>query len=96
MKYCGAFAQINWIGMESDGSELYFSFGKQVLSKIDGVPIADEFGVPDEFIFYYTDDVEWDILKRGQNTGDDFMIIPATIRYISETDVESVYTGRNP
>jgi hypothetical protein len=80
-KYAGAYADVYYIDESpEDAKTVYFSFG-EVTCNDYGDPICDEFGVFDHEIFYYVDDDEWDILKRGQNTGGDFCIISDTVEY---------------
>lgn len=84
-KYAGAYADVYYIDESPDEAVTrYFSFGEIVVNE-KGDPIEDEFGTDDNDVFYYVDDVEWDILKLGQNTGGDFCIVAGTIEYDERT-----------
>ena len=54
---------------DDEGSYLdrYVSFGKETFDNPDGDPIGDDYGVPDDQIFYYVDGIEeWtSIIRNG-------------------------------
>lgn len=72
MKNCLALpigAHVNVSFKDDEGSVLYryVSFGKEVYDNPDGDPVGDDYGIPDEKIFYYIDGIEeWtSIIRNG-------------------------------
>lgn len=86
-KYQGAWCEAYYVDQYADEAiSVYISFG-DIDPETD---THDSFGVPDINVFYYVDADEWDIMRRGQNTGADFMVIPDSIEYIKRPVDEPV------
>jgi hypothetical protein len=75
----GAYADVRWL----DSGEVvnrYFSFGG--VHYVGDDPACDEFGVPDERIFFYVDNTQGFEALFSEDNGNDFVVLPDTVEYV--------------
>lgn len=76
----GAYADVRWL----DSGEVvnrYFSWGD--VRYVGDDPVCDEFGVPDDSIFFYVGDTQGFEALFSEDSGNGFVVLPDTVEFVT-------------